>query len=267
VRTGNAAIDQFQLDVYGETIDVLHQGRRNGLDGEETSWSVEKQLLGFIESVWQQPDAGLWEVRGPLQHFTHSKVMAWVAFDRAVKAIESFGLRGPLEHWRTVRDAIRHEVLTHGYDAERGTFTQAYGSRKVDAALLMLPLVGFLPASDPRIVRTVAAIERELLHEGLVLRYRTEDGKDGLPGGEGVFLLCSFWLADVYASMGRVDDARALFERLLALCNDVGLLSEEYDPVARRQLGNFPQAFSHVGLINTALNLTPHQPKPADARG
>jgi GH15 family glucan-1,4-alpha-glucosidase len=193
--------------------------------------------------------------------------MAWVAFDRAIEAIESFGMRGPLEHWRTVRETIREYVLTRCYDAELGRFTQAEGSRKLDAALLMLPLVGFLPASDPRIARTVTAIERELIQNGLVMRYRTEDGHDGLPAGEGVFLLCSFWLADVYALMGRHDAGRALYERLLSLRNDVGLLSEEYDPAARRLLGNFPQAFSHVGLINTALNLTAHQPKPADERG
>jgi GH15 family glucan-1,4-alpha-glucosidase len=267
VRLGNAAIGQFQLDVYGEVIDALHQGRRAALDGDAMSWPVEAKILGFLEDAWREPDASLWEVRGPNQHFTHSKLMAWVAFDRGVKAIERFGLKGPLERWRRLRDEIRNEVLTRGYDARRGTFTQAFGSSKVDAALLMMPLVGFLPAGDPRMVGTVAAIERELMHDGLVARYRTEDGADGLPAGEGVFLLCSFWLADNYALMGRLDEARELFERLLALRNDVGLLAEEYDPHARRMLGNFPQAFSHVGMINTIFNLNPHQPSPADDRG
>jgi GH15 family glucan-1,4-alpha-glucosidase len=266
VRVGNAAVTQFQLDVFGEVMDALHQARRVGLPADANAWHVQRKLLDFLEQSWSLPDEGLWEVRGPRQHFTHSKVMAWVAFDRAVKAIERYGLEGPLERWRGLRDAIHAEVCSRGYDGEQGTFTQAYGSRGVDAALLMLPLVGFLSARDPRMVGTVRAIERELSHEGLLLRYHTDNGVDGLPPGEGVFLLCNFWLADNYALAGREEEARALFDRLLALRNDVGLFAEEYDPVARQMLGNFPQAFSHVGLINTAFNLTLREPKPARER-
>jgi GH15 family glucan-1,4-alpha-glucosidase len=266
VRIGNAAVKQLQLDVFGEVMDALHQARRAGLPPDRFAWQVQRELLGFLESRWREPDEGIWEVRGPRQHFTHSKVMAWLAFDRGVKAIEIGGAEGPLERWRAIRDAIHEEVCAKGYDPHRNTFTQSYGSSRLDAALLMLPLIGFLQATDPRIVGTVAAIEQELVEDGYVMRYRTDDDADGLPPGEGVFLLCSFWLADNYALMGRTEEALTLFDRLLALRNDVGLLSEEYDPAAQRLLGNFPQAFSHVGLINTACNLTPRQPAPAAER-
>jgi GH15 family glucan-1,4-alpha-glucosidase len=266
VRVGNAAVEQLQLDVYGEVMDALHQARRAGLPPDPFAWRVQRKLLDFLESNWSQPDEGIWETRGPNQHFTHSKMMAWVAFDRAIKAVELHGADGPAPRWRAIRDAIHDEVCTRGYDPSRRAFTQAYGSPALDAALLMMPLVGFLPPDDARVVDTVAAIERELLHDGLVLRYRAEDAPDGLPAGEGTFLLCSFWLADNYALVGREPDATALFERLLSLRNDVGLLAEEYDPVARRLLGNFPQAFSHVGLINTAYNLTPLATAPARER-
>jgi GH15 family glucan-1,4-alpha-glucosidase len=256
VRIGNAARSQFQLDVYGEIADAFHVARRYGIEPHDDSWRVEKTLLDFLESAWQEPDEGLWEVRGPRRHFTHSKVMAWVAADRAVKAVERFGLAGPVERWRALRSTIHEEVCRRGFDSERKTFVQSYGGRALDAALLMMPLVGFLPASDPRVASTVAAIERELMVGGLVRRYSTETGVDGLPPGEGAFLACSFWLADNYAILGRYGEARVLFDRLLALRNDVGLLAEEYDPRLGRQLGNFPQAFSHVALLNTANNLT-----------
>ncbi len=265
VRTGNAAVCQLQLDVYGEVMDALYQTYRAGLPPDATSWRLQTALLDFLERSWAGPDEGLWEVRGPRQHFTHSKVMAWVAFDRAVKSVESLRLPGPADRWRKLRDQIHAEVCAHGFDPRQGAFTQAYGSPHLDASLLLIPQVGFLPADDPRVVGTVAAIERELLRDGFVLRYPNA-GQDGLPPGEGVFLACSFWLADCHALMGRMDEAKALFARLLALRNDVGLLAEEYDPVHRRQLGNFPQAFSHVGLINTAFNLTPTHTQPARHR-
>ncbi len=267
VRVGNAAVHQFQLDVYGELLDTMHQARRIGANGERQSWALERTLLRFLETGWKKPDAGLWEIRGEPRHFTHSKVMAWVAFDRAVKAIERSGHEGSLEKWRSLRDCIKTEVCERGYDRSRGTFTQFYGSRQLDASLLMMPLVGFLPASDERVRGTVRAIERELMRDGFVLRYSPEDSElvDGLPPGEGVFLACTFWLADNYALDGRVDEARAMFQRLLAIANDVGLLAEQYDPAARRLLGNFPQAFSHVGLINTAHNLS-QEVKPAEHR-
>ena len=263
VRTGNAAVDQFQLDVYGEVMDALHQANRIGLHPDPRAWDVALVLMDFLESAWVRPDAGMWEVRGDLQHFTYSKVMAWVAFDRAVKTVERFGANGPVEHWRQVRDAIHREICERAWDPRLQSFTQAYGSRSLDASLLLLPLVGFLPPRDPRMVGTVRAIERELLEEGLVRRYHTHQTDDGLPPGEGRFIACSFWLADNYVLQGRREEAEVLFERLLALRNDVGLLAEEYDPVARRQLGNFPQAFSHVGLINTAFNLQRHRTGPA----
>ncbi|MDX2088337.1 MAG: glycoside hydrolase family 15 protein [Kofleriaceae bacterium] len=266
VRIGNAAVTQLQLDVYGEVLDALHHARRNGMQADTFTWQLERKLLEFLEHHWQEPDEGLWEVRGTRQQFTHSKLMAWVAFDRAVRTVEEWGTRGPVERWRHLRDTIHAEICAKAYDTQRGTFTQAYGSPKLDASLLLIPIVGFLPQHDPRVVGTVEAIARDLVHEDLVIRYRTEDEEDGLPPGEGVFLLCSFWLADNYALMGRTREARALFERLLSLRNDVGLLSEEYDPVGRRMLGNFPQAFSHVGLINTAYNLTPSQVSPGTAR-
>jgi GH15 family glucan-1,4-alpha-glucosidase len=258
VRIGNAAAEQFQLDVYGEVMDALHQGRRAGLKPDDPSWALQVKLMNFVDEHWSEPDEGIWEVRGGAQQFTHSKLMAWVAADRAVKAVEQFGFDGPTRRWAALRDEIRDDILSHGYDADRGTFTQFYGSTELDAALLMVPLVGFLPASDERVRGTVAAIERELLDDGFVQRYTQPPGEgvDGLPSGEGAFLACSFWLADNYALMGRGDEARELFERLLALRNDVGLLSEEYDPRAGRLVGNFPQAFSHVPLIDTARNLS-----------
>ncbi|CAJ0704521.1 glycoside hydrolase family 15 protein [Ralstonia wenshanensis] len=256
VRVGNAAAMQLQLDVYGELMDALFIARKGGLDGDEASWQLQVALMTHLESVWQTPDEGIWEVRGPSRHFTHSKVMAWVAFDRAVKTIEQFNVDGPVERWRAVRDRIHAEVCAHGYNATRGCFVQSYGGDELDAALLMLPLVGFLPASDPRIQGTVKAIEEDLLVDGLVRRYRTEAVTDGLPQGEGVFLACSFWYVDNLVMQGRQDEARALFTKLLALRNDVGLLAEEYDPRVKRLVGNFPQAFSHIALVNSALTLS-----------
>ncbi|MGH8579138.1 MAG: glycoside hydrolase family 15 protein [Gammaproteobacteria bacterium] len=256
VRIGNAAYRQFQLDVFGEILDLSHQVRRAGLAPDDNAWRVSRALLQFLESAWREADEGIWEVRGPRRHFTHSKVMAWVAFDRAIKAVERFGLEGPNERWHALRDTIHEEVCREGYDAERNTFVQYYGGKGLDASLLMIPLVGFLPASDSRVRGTVEAIERHLVTEGFVARYPTRPDVDGLPSGEGAFLACTFWLADNLALLGRHDDARQLFERLLELRNDVGLLSEEYDPNTHRLVGNFPQAFSHVGLINTARNLS-----------
>ncbi|HEV8676201.1 MAG TPA: glycoside hydrolase family 15 protein [Methylomirabilota bacterium] len=265
VRIGNAAHLQLQLDIFGEIMDALHVARREGLSSDENAWRVQRELLEYLETVWDQPDEGIWEVRGPRRHFTHSKVMAWVALDRAVKGVEQLGLEGPMQHWRRLRDGIHAEVCRHGYDAARNAFVQYYGGKDLDASLLMLCLVGFLPPTDPRIRGTVEAIERELLRDGFVIRYPTHPDVDGLPPGEGVFLACTFWLADNLTLLGRRDDAVGCFERLLALQNDVGLLSEQYEPYARRLLGNFPQAFSHVSLINTACNLRP-EPGPADIR-
>lgn len=265
VRVGNAAAEQFQLDVYGELFDMLYQCRRAGLPPDEATWRMEKALLGFVGSNWQRPDDGIWEVRGPQRHFTHSKVMAWVAVDRAVKSVEQFGLDGPAAQWRGLRAAIHEQVCREGFDAGLGSFVQSYGSKALDASLLMIPLVGFLPPGDGRVRGTVEAIERGLMKDGLVLRYACDPNVDGLPRGEGAFLACSFWLADCLALLGRRADARGLFERLLALRNDVGLLAEEYDPDHRRLVGNFPQAFSHVGLVNTARNLS-HAGGPAEDR-
>ena len=256
VRIGNAAVRQRQLDVPGEVMDAMHQARHAGIHPDEASWDLQRTMLDSLESSWDQPDHGIWEVRGPARHFTHSKVMAWVGFDRAVKAVERFGLAGPAERWKRLRAEIHADVCREGYDLERKTFTRSYGSRALDASLLMIALVGFLPATDERVQGTVAAIERELVKGGFVARYPTAGAADGLPPGEGAFLPCSFWLADNLALLGRRDEARALFERLLGLCNDVGLLSEEYDTGRGRLVGNFPQAFSHVGLINTARNLS-----------
>lgn len=265
VRVGNAAYAQFQLDVFGELLDAFHQGRRAGLEPGDDAWRVERALADYLESAWREPDEGIWEVRGPRRHFTHSKVMAWVAFDRMVKATEQFGREGPTNAWRKAREEIHHEVCEKGYDTGRNTFVQSYGATELDASLLMIPLVGFLPAEDPRVVGTVEAIQRELMRDGFVQRYPTRTSVDGLPPGEGAFLACSFWLADCLALMGRAEQAREQFERLLALRNDLGLLSEEYDPKARRLVGNFPQAFSHVGLVNTASNLA-HAAGPARDR-
>jgi GH15 family glucan-1,4-alpha-glucosidase len=255
VRVGNKAIDQLQLDVYGEVMDALHLARRSSLEPDEDMWALQRALTNHLETIWTEPDEGIWEVRGPRRHFTHSKVMAWVAFDRGIKAVDRFGFDAPAERWRAARDAIHAEVCDRGFDPRRNTFTQYYGSEDLDASLLMIPLVGFLPGTDPRVKGTVAAIERELTWNGFVRRYKPKEQVDGLPGGEGVFVACTFWLADNYTLQGRYDDATRLFERLLALCNDLGLLSEEYDPENKRHLGNFPQAFSHVMLINTARNL------------
>ncbi|HVL05824.1 MAG TPA: glycoside hydrolase family 15 protein [Acidimicrobiales bacterium] len=255
VRVGNAAAGQFQLDVYGEVLDCFHQARRPGIAPDDPSWALQRALLEFLESAWRDPDEGIWEVRGPRRHFTHSKVMAWVGVDRAVKAVERSGREGPVAHWRRLREEIHADVCANGYDPERNTFTQSYGSSELDASLLMIPLVGFLGADDDRVRGTVEAIQRELCEDGLVYRYRATD-VDGLPSGEGAFLACSFWLADNLALQGRHDEAVGLFTRLLSLRNDVGLLSEEYDPTTRRLVGNFPQAFSHVALVNTAWNLS-----------
>ncbi len=258
VRTGNAASRQVQLDVFGEVMDALHVARRGKLEPYEASWRLQSELLEYVESIWRKPDDGIWEVRGGRRQFTHSKVMAWVAMDRGVRAIEQFGLAGPVERWRAVRDAIHADVCRKGFSAKANTFVQSYGSDRLDASLLMMPLVGFLPASDPRMKSTIEAIERELMVDGFVRRYhpRGSGAVDGLPAGEGTFLACSFWLADNLALLGRVADARKLFEKLLKIRNDVGLLAEQYDPRARRLLGNFPQALSHVSLINTARNLS-----------
>ena len=257
VRLGNAAANQFQLDIYGEVMNALHQARKAGVEPDTFSWSVQKVMMSFVEKNWHRPDEGIWEVRGGPRHFTHSKLMAWVAADRAVKAVRRFGLDGPVERWAALRDEIFRDVMSKGWDERRQTFTQSYGSKELDAALLMVPLVGFLPATDERVRGTVAAVERELVRDGLVRRYTQGGGAvDGLPADEGAFLACSFWLAQNYALMGDHDGACARFEHLLALRNDVGLLSEEYDPVAGRLVGNFPQAFSHVPLIDTARTLT-----------
>jgi GH15 family glucan-1,4-alpha-glucosidase len=256
VRLGNAAHEQLQLDVYGEVVDTLYVAHRHGFAHNDDSWPVQKALMEFLESAWDQPDNGIWEVRGPRRHFTHSKVMAWVAVDRAVKMVERYGNDGPVDRWRALAAKIHDDICRQGFDSERNTFTQYYGGKELDAALLMIPMVGFLPARDARVSGTVAAIQRDLLSDGLVRRYSTQPGIDGLPSGEGAFLPCTFWLADNLAMAGRYDEARAIFERLQSICNDVGLLSEEYDPAARRQLGNFPQALTHVSLINTAHNLS-----------
>jgi len=257
VRVGNAAVEQLQLDVYGEVLDALSLARRSGLDTYAPAWAVQRQLMNYLEGHWREPDEGIWEVRGPRRHFTHSKVMCWVACDRAVRVVEQSGLTGPLGRWRALREEIHRDVCEHGYDADLGSFTQYYGGRGLDAALLLIPQVGFLPASDPRVRGTIDAVQRELQVDGFVLRYPTPEDTtvDGLPGGEGAFLACSFWLADALHMLGRTGEARELFERLLDLRNDVGLLAEEYDPRYQRQVGNFPQAFSHVGLVNTAYNL------------
>ncbi|QHY94798.1 Trehalase [Streptomyces sp. S4.7] len=257
VRVGNEAVEQLQLDVYGEVIDSLHEARGVGLTGRPHAWDLQLALLGFLESKWREPDEGLWEVRGPRQHFTHSKVMAWVAADRAVKTLEADpSLRGDVNRWRTMRDEVHRDVCEKGFDPVRNTFTQAYGSQELDAATLLIPRYGFLPPDDPRVVGTVDAVRAELGKEGLVHRYSTEGTSvDGLPGGEGTFLVCSFWLADALLMTGRKKEATELYERLLALRNDVGLLAEEYDAALGRQLGNYPQAFSHIGLVGTALAL------------
>ena len=265
VRIGNAAHNQLQLDVYGEVMDAFHQARLGGLAPSATRWDLQRALLQRLEGVWREPDESIWEVRGPRRHFTYSKAMAWVAFDRAIKAVETYQLPGEVDQWRRLRAEIHDEVCRRGYDPELGSFVQSYDSKELDASLLLLAEVGFLPPQDPRIKGTIEAIERNLLVDGFVCRYATESSEDGLPPGEGAFLACSFWLVDAYILLGRYDDAQKLFERLAGLSNDVGLLSEEYDVQTGRQVGNFPQAFSHIALVNSAYNLSTAG-KPAEQR-
>jgi GH15 family glucan-1,4-alpha-glucosidase len=265
VRVGNAAHEQLQLDVFGEVLDALHQARRAGLDVREADWAFQSALLQHLETVYDRPDQGMWEIRGDPRHFTYSKVMVWVALDRGIRAVESLGVDGPVDRWRQLRREIHRDVCANGFSERLGSFVQSYGSSELDASLLLLPTTGFLPATDERFLGTIAAIERNLMVDGFVLRYNTHSHVDGLPPGEGAFLACTFWLADAYALVGRLDEARRLFEQLLAVRNDVGLLAEQYDPRARRQLGNFPQAFSHIALVNTAHNLGAAT-KPAEQR-
>jgi GH15 family glucan-1,4-alpha-glucosidase len=270
VRIGNAASAQFQLDIYGEVMDAAYLSIEGGLPASPDAWALLRKLMDFLETEWESPDTGIWEVRGPRKHFTHSKVMAWVAADRAVRFCEQFGREGSLERWRRLRAEIHAEVCERGYDADRGAFVQSYGSKLLDAALLMIPLVGFLPASDERVRGTVDAIQRELVEDGFVRRYEESEeaaAVDGLPPGEGAFLPCTFWLVDSLRLMGRVDEARALYERLLAVRSPLGLLAEEYDTGLRRLVGNFPQAFSHVGLVNSAFNLSRALESTAQRRG
>jgi GH15 family glucan-1,4-alpha-glucosidase len=263
VRVGNDAHRQLQLDVYGELVDAIDQARQNRLTPTESGWGLQIALLQHLEQAWRQPDESIWEVRSGARHFTFSKVMAWVAFDRAIHGVEAHGLEGPVERWRELRSEIHAEVCRRGFDRTLGSFVQSYDSQALDASLLLIPLVGFLSIDDPRVAGTIAAIERRLLVDGFVLRYDTCETEDGLPPGEGAFLACSFWLVDAYVLQGRLADARRLFARLLAVRNDLGLLSEEYDPKVRRQVGNFPQAFSHVALVISAFNLT-RADKPAE---
>jgi GH15 family glucan-1,4-alpha-glucosidase len=271
VRIGNAAHEQFQLDVYGEVMDVLHQARVHGLDPSDHAWSLQRTLLDFLEGAWDRPDEGIWEVRGPRRHFVHSKVLAWVAFDRAVQGAERLGLDGPVERWRRLRQEIHDEVCREGFNAQVGSFTQSYGSSELDASTLLIPILGFLPPEDPRVVGTVEAVQRNLTRNGFVERYRVraENEVDGLSGGEGVFLPCSFWLVDALLMIGRRAEAERLFHDLLGVRKDLGLLAEEYDPAEKRLLGNFPQAFTHVGLVNSAYNLSqrdsPHRQRPRRA--
>jgi GH15 family glucan-1,4-alpha-glucosidase len=260
VRVGNEAAEQVQLDVYGELVETLHAAREAELAPLPEAWRLQTALLDHLQKIWRKPDRGIWEVRGEPRAFTHSRLMCWVAFDRAMKSSEHFGVKGPVDRWREVRDVIHADICEHGFDRERNSFVQHYGGKALDASLLLIPQVGFLPPDDPRVVGTIEAIERELVRDGFVLRYSTDEVDDGIGGEEGAFLVCSFWLADAYVMLGRLDDAVKLFDRLLGLRNDLGLLAEEYDPVRGRLVGNYPQAFSHIGLINTAYNLV-------DARG
>ncbi|MWV60536.1 glycoside hydrolase family 15 protein [Rathayibacter sp. VKM Ac-2754] len=252
VRIGNAAVDQYQADVIGEVMVALHEARLAGVDETEFSWPLQRALLGYVEDNWQRPDNGIWEIRGEPRHFTHSRVMIWAALDRGVRAVREYGLEGSLETWEALRDRVRAEIEAQGFDADRGHFVQSYGSSEVDASLLVLPMVGFVEADDPRMLGTVAELERVLLQDGLLHRYRTESSVDGLAGGEHPFVACSFWLVRQYAYSGRIDDAQALMTRLVGLCNDVGLLSEEYDVEQRRHAGNTPQALSHLALVQAA---------------
>src|SRR5680860_1282113 len=255
VRVGNAAHQQTQLDVYGELLDALHQARKGGLAPEESGWELQLAIVKHLEDAWQKPDQGIWEVRSGPENFVYSKIMAWVAFDRSIKSAERFKLKCPLKGWREIRETIHKEVCEKGFDKELNSFVRSYGSKQVDASLLLIAAVGFLPGDDPRVAGTVAQIEKTLMKDGLVQRYDTSKSSDGLPPGEGMFLACSFWLVDAYLMLGRKEDAVELFEKLLALRNDVGLLSEEYDTTAKRLCGNFPQAFSHLALVNSASNL------------
>jgi GH15 family glucan-1,4-alpha-glucosidase len=255
VRIGNAASEQFQLDVYGELTDALFHAREHGVPPDDHAWRLQEVVLDFLEGAWDEPDEGIWEVRGPRRHFVHSKVMAWVAFDRAASTIERFGVRGDADRWRRACREVHQQVCDNGWDAERNTFTQFYGSSALDAALLLIPRVGFLPGDDPRVLGTIEAVQRELVSDGFVLRYATDEGHDGLPPGEGAFLPCSFWLADALAMAGRRDEARALYDRLSGLANDVGLFAEEYDTKTGRMVGNFPQAFTHVALVTSAATM------------
>lgn len=266
VRIGNAAHAQFQLDVYGEMADAMHHSRTAGLKEVPAGWNLQAALTRFVEKSWSEPDEGIWEVRGPRRHFTHSKVMAWVALDRTIRTAEEYGLKAPLDHWREVRSQIHDRVCREGFNTSLNSFVQSFGAKQLDASLLMIPLVGFLPPNDPRVKGTVDAIAKHLMHDGFVLRYDSAQANDGLPPGEGAFLPCTFWLADCYALLGEHEKARELFDRLTGLCNDVGLISEEYDPVAKRLAGNFPQAFSHVGLVNTALNVSHSGEQPSRQR-
>jgi len=255
VRIGNRAVEQRQSDVLGEVMIALESARMAGLEADDRAWALQRALVDGLAKTWQEPDNGLWEIRGPLRHFTHSRAMVWAAFDRAVTAVERHGLEGPVEAWREIRDAVHDEVMTKGFSVDRNTFTQHYDTTEVDASLLVLPLIGFIDGDDPRMLGTIAAVERDLLRDGLLRRYRTQTGVDGLPGDEHPFLACSFWLVSAYAAAGRRADAHALFDRLVGLCNDVGLLSEEYDARRGRMAGNFPQAFSHLTLVQAALRL------------
>jgi GH15 family glucan-1,4-alpha-glucosidase len=264
VRVGNAAAEQLQLDVWGEVLDGLFLARQGGLASDTDAWDLQVALLDFLEGAWRQPDNGLWEMRGPRRHFTHSKVMAWVAFDRMVRSHRGSQLPGDVDLWEARRDEIHADVCANGFNAERNSFVQAYGGTELDASLLLIPRVGFLPGDDPRVAGTVEAVRRELTQDGFVLRYRTGPSDDGLPGGEGVFLACSFWLVDALHAIGRDDEAVDLFEKLLAVRNDVGLFSEEWDPVARRQLGNTPQAFSHFPVIVSGLQLRKRRHRRSD---
>ncbi len=265
VRVGNAAADQLQIDIYGELLDALYQARKRGLATDDADWMVQCELLKHLETLWLEPDEGIWEVRGPPQHFVYSKIMAWVAFDRAIKTVEEFGLKGPLERWKKIRQTIHDDVCEKGWNEEVGAFTQAYGSVAMDASVLLMPLTGFLPPTDTRVGRTVEVVRQRLMVDGFVRRYDTDTKSDGLKGSEGVFLACSFWFVDNLVMLGRREEATAMYERLIALSTDLGLLSEEYDTKAKRLVGNFPQAFSHIALINSAYNLSKANP-PAEQR-
>jgi glucoamylase len=255
VRVGNAAAGQLQLDVFGEVLECLHQSRRHGLRAAPQGWALQRNIADHLATIWEQPDQGMWESRGGPQHYTFSKIMCWVAFDRMIKDATHFHLSGPIDEWRRIRQRIADRVMEEGFDRKRNAFTQIFGSSEMDATALLISRVGFLPPDDPRIAGTIAAVEQDLFRDGFVMRYRTESNVDGLPPGEGAFLACTFWLVDAYALQGRRDEAVRHFERLLGLCNDVGLMSEEYDPAARRLVGNFPQAFSHVALVSAAMTL------------